>query len=159
MIVLALGIMAGCGSLTSRENAKLITDFEDMTDYDTPPVLVKTVRPDYPEIIKEVGTGGKVVLKALVLEDGSIGAVQIMESPNDVLANEAITALRLSEFAPARKDGRPCCATTLIPFMFDKDEVQVRSSSGLEERDQEGMVDRTYPVDRDGTDGPVTPSK
>ena len=130
VIALVAGMLVGCGSLTSRENADLISEFDDIVDYDRPPVLVNAVTPEYPEIVREVGAEGRVVIKALVLEDGSVGAVQIIESPNDILANQAITALRKSEFKPAVRDGRPCSATTVVPFVFDKGEagVDVRHS-------------------------------
>ena len=120
VIALVTAMLVGCGSLTSRENADLIAEFDDIDDYDRPPVLVNAVSPEYPEIIREVGAEGRVILKALVLEDGTLGAVQIVESPNDILANQAITALRKSEFRPAVRDGRPCSATTVVPFVFDK---------------------------------------
>jgi len=125
VVALVAAMLAGCGSLTSRENADLLTEFDDMVDYDRPPVLVNAVSPDYPDIVREVGAEGRVIIKALVLEDGSVGAVQILESPNDILANQAITALRKSVFRPAMRDGRPCCATTIVPFVFDKGEAGV----------------------------------
>lgn len=127
VIALVTAMLVGCGSLTSRENADLIAEFDDIDDYDRPPVLVNAVSPEYPEIVREVGAEGRVVLKVLVLDDGTLGAVQIVESPNDILANQAITALRKSEFRPAVRDGRPCCATTVIPFVFDKGEAGVGS--------------------------------
>jgi TonB family protein len=125
VIALVTAMLVGCGSLTSRENADLITEFDDIVDYDRPPVLVKAVTPEYPDIVRDVGAEGRVILKALVLEDGSVGAVQIIESPNDILTNQAITALRKSEFRPALRDGRPCRATTVVPFVFDKGEAGV----------------------------------
>jgi TonB family protein len=140
VIALLAAILAGCGSLTSRENADLIAEFDDIVDYDRPPVLVNAVSPEYPEIVREVGAEGRVIIKALVLEDGSVGAVQIVEAPNDILANQAITALRKSEFRPAVRDGRPCCATTVVPFVFDKGEAGV----GDRERYDAGRTTATY---------------
>jgi hypothetical protein len=44
----------GCGgALTSKENARLLGEFEDRLDYDTPPTLVSAVRPEYPEMARE----------------------------------------------------------------------------------------------------------
>jgi len=140
VIALVTAMLVGCGSLTSRENADLITEFDDINDYDRPPVLVKAVSPEYPDIVRDVGAEGRVILKALVLEDGSVGAVQIIESPNDILANQAITALRKSEFRPAVRDGRPCCATTVVPFVFDKGEAGV----GKRESYDAGRTTATY---------------
>ena len=140
VVALVTAMLVGCGSLTSRENADLITEFDDIVDYDRPPVLVNAVSPEYPEIAREVGAEGRVRIKVLVLEDGSVGAVQIIESPNDILANQAITALRQSEFRPAVRDGRPCCATTVISFVFDKGEAGV----GRRESYEAGRTTATY---------------
>lgn len=140
VFALASVMLVGCGSLTSRENSDLISEFDDMVDYDRPPVLINAVSPDYPDIVREVGAEGRVILKALVLEDGSVGAVQIVETPNDILANQAITALRKSEFRPAVRDGRPCCATTMVPFVFDKGEAGV----GKRENYDAGRTTATY---------------
>lgn len=132
VILLAAAVLVGCGNLTSRENADLLGEFDDIVDYDRPPVLVNAVSPEYPDIVREVGAEGRVILKVLVLEDGSLGAVQIVESPNDILANQAISALRKSEFRPAVRDGRPCRATTVVPFVFDSGKAGVGRRNSYE---------------------------
>jgi TonB family protein len=138
LILLAVtALCVGCGAIFSgQDHSEILRQFDDALDYDTPPMLVQAVRPEYPEVAREVGAEGRVVLKALILEDGELGGVQILESPNPILANEAIRALRMSEFSPARKAGEPCCATMVIPFVFDKDERRGYHRAGLE-------VDRT----------------
>jgi TonB family protein len=138
LILLAVtGLSVGCGALlTGQEHAEILGEFDDVLDYDTPPMLVQAVRPEYPEVAREVGAEGRVVLKALILEDGKLGGVEIMESPNPILTNEAITALKQSVFSPARKEGEPCCGTMVIPFIFDKDEGRAYGRTGME-------VDRT----------------
>ena len=138
LILLAVtGLSVGCGGfLGGQEHTDILGQFDDVLDYDTPPLLIQTVRPEYPEIAREVGAEGRVLLKALILEDGALGGVQVVESPNPILTNEAITALRQSVFSPAMKAGEPCCGTMLIPFIFDKDEGRVYDRTGLE-------VDRT----------------
>ncbi len=124
---------AGCGALfTGQDHAEILGQFDDVLDYDTPPMLVQAVRPEYPEMAREVGAEGRVVLKALILEDGQLGGVQIVESPNPILANVAITALTQSVFSPARKGGEPCRATMVIPFIFDKEEGRAYGRAGLE---------------------------
>jgi TonB family protein len=118
-----MGFCAGCGGFTAgQEHADILGRFDDVLDYDTPPALVRAVRPEYPEIAREVGAEGRVVLKALILEDGKLGGVEIVESPNPILAHEAISALRRSVFSPAMKAGEPCCGTVMIPFIFGRDD-------------------------------------
>jgi len=138
LILLAVtGLCVGCGALFSgHDHADIIRQLDDIVDYDTPPMLVEAVRPEYPEVAREVGAEGRVVLKALILEDGQLGGVQVVESPNPILANVAITALKQSVFTPARKAGEPCCGTMVIPFIFEKDQGRGYTRTGLE-------VDRT----------------
>jgi TonB family protein len=154
IFILTTGLMVSCGaSSISRENADLVVDFEDMVDYDSPPVLIRAVRPDYPEMARQVGVEGRVVLKVLVLEDGYVGAVQILESPSTVLTDHAITALRQSVFAPATKEGQPCCATTVIPFVFGPDDVWIRTRAGLESDQAGEPPDKTPAVERPDSPG------
>jgi TonB family protein len=161
-LVLAAGLCIGCGAtLPSSENAMMIKDFEDITDYDSPPVMIKAARPEYPEMLREIGAEGRVVLKVLVGENGQVDAVQILESPNVVLTDQAITALRESLFAPAIKDGAPCRATTIVPFVFDKGETWLRSKAGLEMEGPPAQPENVpLPLERpDSPDQDIKPSK
>jgi TonB family protein len=154
LLAAAATALVGCGgALTSKENAKYLGDFEDIVDYDTPPILVSAVRPEYPEMARQVGAEGRVVLKVLVREDGTIGRIQILEMPNPILVDGAITAIRQSLFAPATRNGVPCCATMLIPFIFDKDDTYARKRRDLES-DHPGYVNRVEPVRLPETDQP-----
>lgn len=126
-------LLAGCGTVyTSKENAELVGVFEDQMDYDTAPIMVQSVRPEYPEIARKMGVDGVVRLKALILEDGQVSKVQILESANPILVDAALTALRQSRFIPARKAGQPCCGTVTIPFIFGCEEAWMRDRKGLE---------------------------
>jgi TonB family protein len=137
-----LALFAGCGAtLTGRQNADVIGEVEDILDYDTPPVIAVTVRPEYPDMAREMGVCGRVVLKVMVLETGRVARVEIVESPSPILDDQAITAVRKSTFMPATKDGSPCCATMVIPFIFDRDDAFVRDKAGLE-------TERSYSPER-----------
>ena len=128
-----VGVVAGCGAgLTSRQNAYLVGEVDDVLDYDTPPVITVPVRPEYPDMALELGVYGRVVLKVLVLETGQVGRIEIVDSPSPILDDQAITAVRKSTFMPAMKGGSPCCATMLIPFIFDKDGAYLRDKAALE---------------------------
>jgi TonB family protein len=143
--VVTLCVSCG-GTLTSKENARYLAEFDDIVDYDTPPVLVSAVRPDYPELARDIGAEGRVLLKVLVLEDGCVGSVQILEFPSPILVDEAITAVRKSVFAPATKGGHPCRGTTVIPFIFDKDDTVVRTRLGVEV-EKAGYHEQPIPVE------------
>jgi TonB family protein len=154
MLLGVIGLVAGCGSaFTGQDNSDVLGKVEDMLDYDSPPVLVQAVRPEYPEAIREMGAEGEVILKALILEDGHLGRVEVLESPNPILTNQAIVALRQSVFIPAQKDGEPCCATMVVPFVFDKDRVQTFDRTGLE-ADRTGAPEEEDYMPKDLPRGP-----
>jgi TonB family protein len=131
-LLVLIGLCVGCGTVyTSKENAELIGDFDDQLDFDTPPVMVQAVRPEYPDIARKIGADGVVRLKALILETGEIGKIQIVESASPILVDAAVTALRQSQFMPARKDGEPCCGFVIIPFVFGQEDAWLRDRQGL----------------------------
>ena len=79
-LVALLALFAGCGAtLTSQENAKYVGEVDDVLNYDTPPVLAVTVRPEYPDMAREIGVHGRVVLKVLILENGQVARIEILE--------------------------------------------------------------------------------
>jgi TonB family protein len=85
---------------------------------------------------REIGVHGRVVLRVLVLENGQVARMEILESPSPILGDQAVTAVRKSSFMPATKDGDPCPATMVIPFIFDRDDHFVRDRAVLDtERD------------------------
>jgi TonB family protein len=121
-LLFVLTIAVGCStSFTSKENARLIRRVEDALDYDNPPMLVKAALPEYPDMARQVGAEGRTVLKVLVLEDGSIGGIQILECPNPILVDAAVTSIRASVFAPAHKGREAVRATMIIPFVFSSE--------------------------------------
>jgi TonB family protein len=147
LVALILLAAVGCGtSFTSRDNARYVRTVEDALDYDSPPVLVKAAKPDYPAMAREVGAQGRTVLKVLILEDGTIGAVEILECPNPILVDAAITALRKSLFAPATKGGRAVRATLVVPFLFSSQETLLRVHSDFEAGHSAG-ADVALPVE------------
>ena len=121
IIVLAIVLQSvGCTSkMTSQENSRLIGTFSDLLDYDTPPVMTKAVTPMYPDLARDMRVEGKVILKALILEDGTLGGIEVIESVHPMLLDQAVTALRQCEFKPARKNGEPVRATLIVPFIFE----------------------------------------
>jgi TonB family protein len=94
---------------------------EDALTYDKPPSLVSSQKPEYPDFAREVRAEGRVMLKVLVLEDGSIGAVQVLESSHPLLTDNAIAAVRKTIFSPATLKGVPVRGTVVMPFVFTLD--------------------------------------
>jgi TonB family protein len=132
-LVLGLVLSAGCShTLKSPQRSIPIGPVEDLITYDTPPSLVTSERPEYPDMARELGAEGRVLLKILVLEDGTIGGIEILESPHPMLAANAIKAVSACVFAPATSGGVPVRGTVVMPYMFSLKSSFTRTSVDAE---------------------------
>ena len=95
LILLALAVCLGLQShrLDKSRTALVVAAVEDALTYDKPPALVHPSRPTYPDFAREVRAEGRVLLKVLVLEDGKVGAIQILESSHPLLVDNAVEAV------------------------------------------------------------------
>jgi periplasmic protein TonB len=83
------------------------------------PVAVTEITPEYPEIGREAGVEGLVVVKVLVGKNGRVLDVRLDEKHQVPLLNEAaLGAARRWVFTPALANGRPVAVWTAIPFHF-----------------------------------------
>jgi TonB family protein len=76
----------------------------------------------YPESAKAEKIQGKVLIKAVVGEDGKVINATLANDGNPVLAEAAIAAIKATEFLPAIKDGKKVKAEVTIPVMFKLDD-------------------------------------
>lgn len=71
-----------------------------------------------PQVVREA-LQGRVVLRILVLADGTVGRVEVASSSgNPVLYSAAVASARTWIFAPATRDGQPIDAWALITVRF-----------------------------------------
>jgi periplasmic protein TonB len=77
---------------------------------------LQKVQPEYPAIARQLNIEGTVELEALVSEDGSVEAVNIV-SGNAALTKAASDALKKWKFAPFTTDGK--AVKVLAPVAFD----------------------------------------
>ncbi len=122
-LTVALSLLAmltsACSSgRTIPDSINLVEELPDQNDYDHPPVLLKSVKPEYSPTEATMGISGKVTLKLLVLKDGTVGKIKVVEASNPVLVRSAVEAASKFVFQPATKNGRPKRATIVIPFVF-----------------------------------------
>jgi periplasmic protein TonB len=76
----------------------------------------------YPESARAEKIQGKVLIKAVVGEDGKVISAALANDGNPVLAEAAITAVKATDFLPAIKDGKKVKAEVMIPVMFKLDD-------------------------------------
>jgi TonB family protein len=80
--------------------------------------LLKMVRPAYPDKAKSEGREGTVILKAVILMDGTIGGLAATPDSDTELAEAAIDAVRQWQYQPTLLNGKPVEVATLIQVNF-----------------------------------------
>ncbi len=89
--------------------------------YEDAPVVVTSVLPEYSEFARKSGIQGDVLLDVEVLEDGSVGAVEVLESLQagiGGLDEAAVKAVRQWKFQPAMSNGQPVACWVQFPVTF-----------------------------------------
>jgi protein TonB len=84
---------------------------------DARPLLIKSLKPDYPPLAPRVGIQGDVVMKALVDKDGNVEDV-IYISGHPMLAPAALRAVKQWKYKPYVADGKPQPFETQITMNF-----------------------------------------
>jgi TonB family protein len=72
-----------------------------------PPRIVREVKPTYTEEARRRGLQGDVLLEIVVLRDGAVGQVTLLQGLGAGLDQRAIEAIRQWRFAPAQRRGVP----------------------------------------------------
>ncbi|HKE88586.1 MAG TPA: TonB family protein [Vicinamibacterales bacterium] len=73
----------------------------------TIPKRIKTVKPDYPRNAKAAKIEGDVLVEAVILPDGRVTKVRVLNSPNPALNDAAIKAVQQSTYTPGLRNGVP----------------------------------------------------
>jgi protein TonB len=90
--------------------------------FDVEPRLIpkSRVSPRYPMAAQRLGVGGTVVLETMILADGSVGEIRIIQDPGAKagLGKAAVAAVRKWRYEPAIRDGEPVAAPLRIQVSF-----------------------------------------
>ena len=101
---------------TSKEE---LTPIEGECDEITRPVVVEKVNPTYPEEARKAKIMGLVDLRTVITEDGLVEDIEVLESPNDLLSEAAVVAVKQWRFDPALCDGVPVGVWYEITIKFN----------------------------------------
>jgi len=77
------------------------------------------VRGNYPDIARQAGVEGTVVVQALVGTDGNVRDTRIVRSI-PMLNGAALEAVRQWRFKPAATGGKPVATWVSVPISFRK---------------------------------------
>lgn len=87
--------------------------------------LAKNIK--YPESAKKEGIMGKVLVKAVIDENGDVLETEILKSVTKDLDAAAVKAVKLTKFTPGVMDGKSVKAEVTIPISFKLDEKKKKS--------------------------------
>lgn len=88
--------------------------------YDTPPQVVRPVKPDYPELAREAHAEGTVRVQVTIDETGRVvDAVVVSSDAIPSLEEAAIKAAKASLFKPAKQRDVPVKCRVILPFRFE----------------------------------------
>lgn len=81
------------------------------------PELIEFVEAEYPAAEREAGVGATVLLRLTIEADGSVSAVEVIESAGEAFDGAATTAALRFRFTPAEVDGVP--STIRITYRYE----------------------------------------
>ena len=104
---------------------------EDTTIYDTPEVMPSypgdmtecymfiARQMHYPEEAEEKGIEGRVLIRFVVEKDGRLTNFEVIESPDQLLSNEALRVLKqMPKWIPAKNKGKDVRCRYSMPILF-----------------------------------------
>lgn len=118
------GENGGLGGEPTRGGIPPSIDFPDDVEPDTfvaeekHPVVIKSVKPVYPEIPLRAGVEGKVWVRIWVDKHGSVRDARVVKSTNALFEQAALDAARAFLFTPAYMNSGPVAVWVAVPFTF-----------------------------------------
>lgn len=92
----------------NAEGEKLKTVSKDSEcDEITHPEAIQKVNPKYPEEARKARIMGHVIVETVINDKGTVDEIEVVESPDELLSEAAVEAVRQWTFEPALCDGRP----------------------------------------------------
>jgi len=90
----------------------------EVYEVDEPPQPIVQVQPEYPEVARKAGLEGRVIVAAVVDENGNVIQASIHSSTNSIFNEAALEAAKKMKFKPARQKDIAVKVKVLIPFVF-----------------------------------------
>lgn len=91
--------------------------FGDYVYVEELPEAITKVQPVYPDIAREAGVDGQVVVQALVGKDGRVKDTRVVKSV-EMLDAAAVAAVKQYVFKPALSNNKPVAVWVAIPIRF-----------------------------------------
>jgi len=105
-------------ALISAPDSRDSINVYELFDVDEPPEPIKHVQPEYPKEALEKGLEGRVLVEAVIDENGNVIDARIEYSDNEIFNEAALAAMRKMKFKPAKLRGIPVKVRIIQPFIF-----------------------------------------
>jgi len=91
----------------------------DFVAFEAAPQLVTLQAPDYPDLARQAGVEGRILVLVWVGEDGFVHEARLADEGIPMLNEAALEAARTAVFKPAVQADRPVAAWIVVPIEFD----------------------------------------
>jgi TonB family protein len=92
---------------------------ETLGEPETPPRILRVVKPTYPQLALRARIRGIVLLRVFVSETGAPEQIEVLKGVGGGLTEAAISAIRRWTFEPARRNGQAVKSWTTVPIPFE----------------------------------------
>ncbi len=94
--------------------------FTDAVGFDEAPVVLSRVEPQYPELAREARVTGTIQMRVLICKNGLIYDIKVVPGRTvPMLEAAAISSVEKWRFKPARANGLPVAAWTVVDVKFE----------------------------------------
>lgn len=114
-VVLAVCLACPVVSSGAQDTDKVYTPGKERV---THPVVVKEVKPKYPQAALKEGKGAVVELECVVTRAGLPTDVRVLKPADPAFDDEAVKALKQWEFKPGTRDGKPVAVRVQVELTF-----------------------------------------
>jgi len=90
---------------------------DEFVAFDELPVCLSIQPPVYPDLARQAGIDGTVMVQTLVGKDGKVKEAHVVEGP-EVLHSAAIASVKTALFKPALQGTRPVEVWVMMPVVF-----------------------------------------
>jgi len=85
-----------------------------------PPRLISSVQPVYPNMARQAGVDGDVIVDALIDKNGNVASMKVISGPQ-MLRQAALDALHGWKYEPSRLNGEPVSAQMTVTVRFHRE--------------------------------------
>ena len=104
--------------ISASERPAWLRDCLSSIQLDQPPQIQRTAMPDYPKVLIDSNTEGRVVIIFQISETGQLGNYAVRPGAHPALVKASIQALRQWKFSPPTWQGKPVAACLIQAFRY-----------------------------------------